>query len=281
MGRREYCPAPGRNLRHCMTTLGDFVSASIYHRTPAHASSSRALPEPLARYEGTVNLDAIRDPEMVSQEHRTVTVPMQAADTCILVPSCPKLAGCGYCNTACNEIAAGGLQWPCCPTLYCLQRFAVEEQIRHFGQTPMQLFRCGYRWAGRLRFLGGGTSLRVQRVTARLDKLAMHRLITCTQAACQHPRVAVWPQSLVFVHSQPRRRRHPPRGPPPPPSQLPLLNGPDAMRRSALTLPPPQRSGIAVSQLWVADGRVLQLHADRTGGGNGWGRHAYVAALCW
>ncbi|PRW34047.1 BEACH domain-containing lvsC isoform X1 isoform B [Chlorella sorokiniana] len=94
-------------------------------------------------YEGTVNLDAIPDPEM---------------------------------------------------------RFAVEEQIRHFGQTPMQLFR----------------------------------------------------------------RRHPPRGPPPPPAQLPLLNGPDAMRRSALALPPPQRSGIAVSQLWVADGRVLQLHADRT-----------------
>lgn len=61
------------------------------------------------------------------------------------------------------------------------------------------------------------------------------------------------------------RRRHPARGPPPPPTQLPLLNGPDAMRRSALALPPPQRSGIAVSQLWVADGRVLQLHADRTG----------------
>lgn len=30
----------------------------------------------------------------------------------------------------------------------CLQRFAVEEQIRHFGQTPMQLFRCGFEVPG-------------------------------------------------------------------------------------------------------------------------------------
>ena len=31
----------------------------------------------------------------------------------------------------------------CCGLLLLLQLTAVEEQIRHFGQTPMQLFRCG------------------------------------------------------------------------------------------------------------------------------------------
>lgn len=41
------------------------------------------------------------------------------------------------------------------------------------------------------------------------------------------------------------RRRHPQRGAPPPPSLNPLLNGPDAMRRSALALPPPHRQGPA------------------------------------
>ena len=29
----------------------------------------------------------------------------------------------------------------CAPPVVLLQRTAVEEQIRHFGQTPMQLFR--------------------------------------------------------------------------------------------------------------------------------------------
>jgi hypothetical protein len=29
----------------------------------------------------------------------------------------------------------------CCAVHDVLQRTAVEEQIRHFGQTPMQLFR--------------------------------------------------------------------------------------------------------------------------------------------
>ena len=50
------------------------------------------------------------------------------------------------------------------------------------------------------------------------------------------------------------RRRHPQRGAPPPPSLNPLLNGPDAMRRSALTLPPPHRQGMGARclQRWGA-----------------------------
>ncbi|GAB4815481.1 hypothetical protein N2152v2_002527 [Parachlorella kessleri] len=79
------------------------------------------------------------------------------------------------------------------------QRRAVEEQIRHFGQTPMQLFK----------------------------------------------------------------RRHPQRGAAPSPALRPLLNGPDVMRRSALGLPLPDRSGVAVEHLAVVEGRVVLVHADR------------------
>lgn len=125
-----------------------------------------------------------------------------------------------------------------------------------FGTLARRRCSCSGAWTGHAcvsRFLVGA---QVASGTVTPCPALPQRPITLLLRVCSCP--------------PPCRRRHPQRGPPPPPSQLPLLNGPDAMRWSALALPPSQRSSIAVSQLWVADGRVLQLHADRTGAQRGW-----------
>lgn len=141
-------------------------------------------------------------------------------------------------------IPACGASIPAHPACHPLQRTAVEEQIRHFGQTPMQLFR----------WVPSNCTAEVYRQTFSASFCLHEESLLLPFASCAAP-----------THTPNCRRHHPPRGPPPSPSQHPLLNGPDALRRTALALPPPHRSGIAISGLWVSDGRVLQLHADRAG----------------